>query len=376
MDFEHPAKGDYTQYRPVGYLVNMGRGDHPQPILDLSYEFRSYIDDIRELDHTLRSFVLMPEDYIELLISSGGSNIYHSTKAGGNDLSEDEVRTVIRRFTSGESIVTLDADEVDVINHLRFITRYREFSIPWNLESILRIHAILSDGLTGDCGLRAKDITIRNRDGEECFLTTPGDDVKDVMESVLDWLSKTPFDAIVSSIILCYLFERVHPFTVSNGRMGRLTFMMHMHECGLRYSIFCPILEELLSDRRVYDDLFTYTNSTTDYSPLIRYFIECIHNAYLRTLKEFEGRDILKDCDEPDRRILVNSRRSGDFTLHDAVSWTGIGEQATRNRLNRLVEIGLLNKEGHTRNLTYSFADPLITVAKRIREGSDSSSTM
>ena len=64
--------------------------------------------------------------------------------------------------------------------------------------------------------------------------------------------------------------------------------------------------------------------------------------------------------DENSRLIVQRARNTKSFTFNDAVQWIpGLGVQSLRMYLDRLTEMGILEKRGRTKGLRYSFNDPL-----------------
>ena len=49
------------------------------------------------------------------------------------------------------------------------------------------------------------------------------------------------------------------------------------------------------------------------------------------------------------------ARDHGQFTLQEAVSWVDLGEQTVRSKLERLVELNILEKQGKTKGLRYVY---------------------
>ncbi len=68
----------------------------------------------------------------------------------------------------------------------------------------------------------------------------------------------------------------------------------------------------------------------------------------------------MAEMDENTRAAVRKAKQSGPFTLSEAMLWfPGSGEQTVRNRLDRLVEMDILEKQGKTKGMRYLFKDPL-----------------
>lgn len=73
--------------------------------------------------------------------------------------------------------------------------------------------------------------------------------------------------------------------------------------------------------------------------------------------------------------MAVGARRHRTwFSIQDACRWIeGIGEQSVRHRLNRLVEMGVLEKSGMTRSTVFRFSDPFRAIEEALARQRDKS---
>ncbi|MCL2148687.1 MAG: hypothetical protein FWH47_05045, partial [Methanomassiliicoccaceae archaeon] len=105
--------------------------------------------------------------------------------------------------------------------------------------------------------------------------------------------------------------------------------------------------------------------------PLVMYVTEALLYAYREAVEVFEKKDVLKDLDENSKVFAAKAKKQRSFTLADAQSWIEpLGEQTVRSKLNELVEMGVLRKQGRTKGMKFEFNDPLRVV---IREDNDDS---
>ena len=80
------------------------------------------------------------------------------------------------------------------------------------------------------------------------------------------------------------------------------------------------------------------------------------HGSAIESGRFIETNDILSDESDPRIRILAHTARDhGQFTLQEAVSWVDLGEQTVRSKLERLVELNILEKQGKTKGLRYVY---------------------
>ncbi len=109
-----------------------------------------------------------------------------------------------------------------------------------------------------------------------------------------------------------------------------------------------------------------FTDATRSYGQLVMFFAGSLLEAYRKASKEFGRKDRLKDIDENMRKIAYEARSRRAFSLNEALLWVpGIGSQTLRARLEKLVEMDILEKTGNTKGLRYSFKDPLASLRRR-----------
>ncbi len=367
MSSDHHRKSDYSGYVAIGYPVRHRRKDPFYPMLALDLDTRGMIREIRELDSSLGGYVLSEQDYRDLVLDAYSSNIHWSTRIEGNRMTLEEVGGLATEYMGGRIEEVNDGDAQEIINHLDFHFK-EESRMPWSLDTVLSVHRNLMAGIGNvDPGvIRDMDVCVRGSDGTELFIACPKGSVETELRSLMDWVNTTPFGDIVTATLFFHEFESIHPFEDGNGRTGRALFQALLKQLGLPNCDLCRFEEEMLSDTATYYDLLAYTDSTGNYTPLVRYVSESILCAYREAVDEFSSRDRLKGMDENTRFLAMKAKKKGSFLLQDASSWLPIGESAMRRRLDELVGLGILGKEGRTRSLRYVFLDPFRDLRGRL----------
>ena len=367
---------NYLVYLPEGHPVRHRKKDLHRIDARLSLEYREKILDIRDMDLRLENFMLSLQDYQELVTDAFVMNIHWSTRIEGNMMSLEEVRESSRRvLKSKERLKAHNPGPLqEILNHLYSYFFSDDLRLPWNLNIIRSLHKFLMDQTGEDCvpgQIRTEEeMSVFSSDGTETFIACPAVHVKEELSQLLEWVNTSAYDPIVTAIVFFHEFESIHPFTEGNGRVGRSLFHILMQELGLYNFNLCKFEDKLVGNSKVYYGLLEYTDSTGDYTPIIGYFLDCIFDAYSEALDRFTEKDILKDLDENGKALAIEARRFGDwFTVQDATSWVdGLTEQSVRPKLNQLVDMGVLEKEGRTRSTRFRFSDPFRDLKKMMRK--------
>lgn len=212
--------------------------------------------------------------------------------------------------------------------------------------------------------IRDVDVSVKDPNGFEYFIACPHGNVETELDRLVDWLNNSPFDEFATATAFFHEFESIHPFEDGNGRTGRVFFQAILRELGLKNCGLCKFEEKLLSDTGTYYNLLAYTDMTANYTPLIHYVVESLHEAYREAIDTFSEKDRLHDMEENTRKLATKAKETGSFSFQEACEWVTLGEASTRSKLDTLVKLGILGKEGKTRNMRYVFLDPFRDLKK------------
>ena len=354
----------YLKFHVGEYPVRHRRKDLMKIDVRISLDYRSRIESIRELDSVLGSYLLRLRDYLELVNEVHSVNVHWSTKIEGNKLSLEEVKKSSRQIASANRLLEArdPGFQQEILNHLYSYWLQDLFKLPWTLDTVRRMHSILmyNTGEVAEPGtIRSEEVNVVSGD-MQTFIACPAVHVESELGDLLEGMAASPYDPLITSIVFFHEYESIHPFTEGNGRTGRSLFHILVQELGLRNFNLCKVEDKLLGKSAIYYSLMEYTDKTGDYTPLVEYFIDCILMSYQEAETEFGEMDVLKDMDENSRTIALKARRKNDwFSVADAASWVkGLGEQSTRMKLNELISMGILEKEGKTRSTRFRFCDP------------------
>lgn len=135
--------------------------------------------------------------------------------------------------------------------------------------------------------IRDVDVSVKDPNGFEYFIACPHGNVETELDRLVDWLNNSPFDEFATATAFFHEFESIHPFEDGNGRTGRVFFQAILRELGLKNCGLCKFEEKLLSDTGTYYNLLAYTDMTANYTPLIHYVVESLHEVYREAIDTF-----------------------------------------------------------------------------------------
>lgn len=145
-------------------------------------------------------------------------SIHSSLAIENNTLTMQQVTQVL----NGKRVL---APEEDICAVRNAFDAYKELDNidPYSVEDLLKIHAIMMNGLVREQGkLRSTQVGVYNENGEVMHIAPPHDMVPELIRQLFCWLKESKGNMLIKSSVFHYEFEFIHPFCDGNGRMGRL----------------------------------------------------------------------------------------------------------------------------------------------------------
>ena len=158
--------------------------------------------------------------------------VHGTTSIEGNTMSRRETGTLIRDGVPPENKTLREINEVQ---NFRNVSKYRnKYKGRADVTFIKKLHAMIMNNIDLDgAGIfrRIDNIGIGGRD----FMLTPWPMIEDELnEAIDDYYARVevghhPF---IEAVRFHHTFERIHPFTDGNGRVGRevLNYMLMRHD--------------------------------------------------------------------------------------------------------------------------------------------------
>ncbi len=203
------------------------------------------------------------------------------------------------------------------------------------------------------------------RVGEARFIPPPpGDQLRAMCERWVEWLSAPqPVERIqlIARVAMAhYQFETLHPFTDGNGRVGRLVAILQMMREGALRSPVLSVSAWLKDRADEYRDHLLAVSTTGDWAPWIEFFAHAVcaeassgHERIMRLL------GLREELGETVRAALPRARLAVEIaddliaypilSVSDAQRRYGRSNQANRNAIGSLVELGILEPYGEAR---------------------------
>lgn len=287
-------------------------------------------------------------------------NAHSSTAIEGNPLTLAEVRAVEEGEESAAIALRSKREVVNYFAALRFVEKQANVKKITH-EHLFRLHKIMADQVM-DQGAAGHYRTIRVRVGKH--VPPPPDDVSGLMWELLEWWNtkSTDLSPVLTSAILHYRFEEIHPFADGNGRLGRALALWELYRRGFDSHHIFSVDEFYWEDRpRYYASLAAVEKSGGELTAWLEYSAEGLLSTLERVWLRIQDLSaasaghklVLRPRQE---KLLQLLRERGPQT--PAALWKAmkITKQGALDLINPLLEAGLIVRAGTRKNGHYRLA--------------------
>jgi len=208
-------------------------------------------------------------------------NTHASTAIEGSPLTLEQVRALEEGHNLDETSAFSQREVVNDLAGLRYIEK-RARKKRMTHSDIRGLHLILA-GTVMDQGEAGRYRTIAVRVGR--YLPPGADEVSGLMFELLQWWNTeaTRLSSVLSSAILHYRFEAIHPFADGNGRTGRALALWELYRCGFDTHHIFSVDEYYWEDRaRYYAALDGVSSAGEDLSSWLEYAAEGLRQTLER----------------------------------------------------------------------------------------------
>jgi cell filamentation protein, protein adenylyltransferase len=276
-------------------------------------------------------------------------NVHASTAIEGNPLTLEQVRAL----EEGRSLETSDArSQREVLNYfaaLRHIEKNAAKKILRH-EDVLKLHRILTTDVMeqGEAG-RYRTIAVR----VGAYVPPPAPDVSGLMFELLEWWNRQAgeLSPVLSSAIVHYRFEAIHPFADGNGRTGRALALWELYRRGFDTHHIFSVDEYYWEDRpRYYAALQAVRREGEDLSGWLEYCAEGLRQTLERVwlrVQAFDRHEGKKVVLRPrQERLLQLLRDHGQMAPAEIWSALKVSRQGAMDLLRPLMDAGLVERIG------------------------------
>lgn len=328
-----------------------------QPTFTISPRLLSKIEEIAALRERILTATVQVPWIPTLQKETRVRNAHSSTAIEGNPLTLEQVR----ELEEGRELAAVGTRaQCEVLSYfagLRFVEKNAKKS-PITHEDVLKLHKIVATDVM-DQGTAGKYRTIAVRVGE--YLPPPASEVSGLMFELLGWWNKESekLSPVLSSAILHYRFEEIHPFADGNGRTGRALALWELYRRGFDTHHIFSVDEFYWEDRPgYYANLQQVRQQGGDLSEWLEYTAEglriTLEKVWTRVqrLSAQSGRKklVLRPKQEQLLQMLRERKSMSPQEIWDAI---GVSKQGALDLIKPLVQAGVVRRVGGKKSGRY-----------------------
>ena len=276
-------------------------------------------------------------------------NVHASTAIEGNPLTLEQVRAL----EEGRELVASDGrSNREVLNYFAGLRYVEKHALKKSIRhgDLFELHRILADTVM-DQGSAGSYRTISVRVGRH--FPPAAVDVSGLMFELLEWWNKKSIELspVLSSAILHYRFEHIHPFADGNGRTGRALALWELYRRGFDSHHIFSVDEYYWEDRPgYYTALDAVRVAGEDLTGWLEYCAEgvrqTLENVWLR-VQAYHVKSPEKLVLRPKQELLLKLLRDNG-SLSPAELWEllAVSKQGAMDLLRPLLAAGLVEKIG------------------------------
>jgi Fic family protein len=328
-----------------------------QPQFTISAPLLSLVEEIAVLRERIQGAAVELSWIPALQKDTRTRNVHASTAIEGNPLTLEQVRAL----GEGHELTATDPrSEREVLNYfagLRYVEKHAAKK-SMRHEDVFALHRILAKGVM-DQGEAGRYRTIAVRVGR--YVPPAPQDVSGLMFELLEWWNKPAanLSPVLSSAILHYRFEAIHPFADGNGRTGRAMSLWELYRRGFDTHHIFSVDEYYWEDRpRYYAALEAVRREGDDLTSWLEYCAaglrQTLEHVWLR-IQSFQLNSPEKLVLRPKQeRLLQLLRDHGSMAPTEIWAALEISRQGAMDLLRPLLEAGVVEKVGGKKTGRYS----------------------
>jgi len=283
-------------------------------------------------------------------------NAHSSTAIEGNPLTLEQVRAV----EAGEALSVPARIRREVVNYFAALRHIEKQAAKKRLahQDVLRLHGIIA-GEVMDQGEAGRYRTMRVRVG--AYVPPPPEQVSGLMLEFLEWWNDDApvLSPVLSSAIVHYRFEAIHPFADGNGRTGRALALWELYRRGFDSHHIFSVDEFYWEDRpRYYAALQAVRQQGDDLTSWLEYSTEGLQQTLERVwqrIQQFSASRsraplVLRPKQE---QLLLLLRSRGSLSPREIWDGLRISKQGAMDLIRPLLKARLIKRVGTLKHGRY-----------------------
>jgi Fic family protein len=321
-----------------------------QPIYTITPTLLARVEQIAALRERILAATVQVQWIPALQKDTRVRNTHSSTAIEGNPLTLEQVRAVEEGRDVPAVAARAKREVVNYLAGLRFVEKNAKLSRITH-DEIFALHRIIATDVM-DQGTAGRYRTTAVRVGG--YVPPPASEVSGLMFELLEWWNKesVKLSPVLSSAIIHYRFEAIHPFADGNGRAGRALALWELYRRGYDTHHIFSVDEFYWEDRpRYYAALQAVRQEGENLTGWLEYDAEgllvTLERVWTRvqklTAQARQKKLVLRPKQE---QLLQLLRDHKSMTPSEIWSSVGVSKQGALDLLRPLIKAGLVKRVG------------------------------
>lgn len=331
-----------------------------EPRFTVTARLLSFLEEIAAFREKILTATIQVPWILALQKDARIRNTHSSTAIEGNPLTLEQVRLLEEGQQLPAEPQRARREVLNYLAGLRFIERHATKKRVAH-EDILKLHAIIASEVM-DQGHAGRYRDIRVRVGQ--YLPPSPEMISGLMAELLEWwnIKSATWPPVISSAIVHYQFEAIHPFADGNGRTGRALALWELYRRGFDTHHIFSVDEVYWEDRpRYYATLDAVRSHGEDLTAWLEYGAEAIHVTLERVWVRIQHlsagsarkKIVLRPKQEQLLRLLRDQKSLTPREIREGI---GVSKQGAMDLLHPLLEAGLVRRVGTKKSGRYILA--------------------
>jgi len=333
-----------------------------EPHYEISPRLLALVEAVAALRERIQGAAVELSRITALQKDARSRNVHASTAIEGNPLTLEEVRALGEGRDAALPNARTQREALNCFAGLRYVEQHAGGTTVILHDDLFALHRILAAGVM-DQGEAGRYRMIQVQVGG--YLPPAPSDVFGLMSELLDWWNRDAGDLspVLSSAVLHYRFEAIHPFADGNGRAGRALALWELYRRGFDTHRILSVDEFYWEDRpSYYAALQAVREQGDDLTSWLEYCAEglrqTLENVWLRIQAlhvDTSQKLVLRPRQE---RLLQLLRDQGSMAPAEIWASLGVSRQGAMDLLHPLLEAGLVEKIGTKKTGRYALRRP------------------
>ncbi len=289
-----------------------------------------------------------------------------SNRIEGNKMSDEEVDVLLQKI---DTTKLTDRDSQEVVGYFEVLDLITECYESINLTEshIKSLHnglmkySVKDEWHKGNYKLHSNAVEASFPDGTRQIIfqtTEAGFSTEDAIRQLINWYnSETEVHPLIKVAAFVYDFLSVHPFQDGNGRLSRLISTLLLLKNGYKWIQYVSFEHEIENLKNEYYQVLRSCQAkrpNEDVTVWIKFFLSCLSNiqSQLKTKLHKSGLETRLSPKEKSIFSIIQNRpniQSGEIAKKLAIP-----APTVKRILSELLNMGLIEKQGSGRNVSYT----------------------